>query len=57
MADGGEPADDGPGNYGSGGSSDGSSGRKGDPKSKTPVLDNFGRDLTRMAEELSLIHI
>ncbi len=22
-----------------------------DPKSKTPVLDNFGRDLTRMAEE------
>jgi ATP-dependent Clp protease ATP-binding subunit ClpC len=51
MADGGEPADDGPGNYGSGGSSDGSSGRKGDPKSKTPVLDNFGRDLTRMAEE------
>lgn len=51
MADGGEAADDGPGNYGSGGSSDGPSGRKGDPKSKTPVLDNFGRDLTRMAEE------
>ena len=51
MADGGEPADDGPGNYGSGGGSEGSSGRKGDPKSKTPVLDNFGRDLTRMAEE------
>ena len=51
MADGGEPADDGPGNYGSGGSGEGPSGRKGDPKSKTPVLDNFGRDLTRMAEE------
>ncbi len=28
-----------------------SSSRKGDPKSKTPVLDNFGRDLTKMAEE------
>ena len=27
-----------------------SSQRKGDPKSKTPVLDNFGRDLTKMAE-------
>ena len=51
MADGGEPADDGPGNYGSGGSGEGPAGRKGDPKSKTPVLDNFGRDLTRMAEE------
>jgi ATP-dependent Clp protease ATP-binding subunit ClpC len=25
-----------------------------DPKSKTPVLDNFGRDLTRMAEEQKL---
>ena len=25
--------------------------RKTDPKSKTPVLDNFGRDLTKMAEE------
>ena len=24
---------------------------KADPKSKTPVLDNFGRDLTKMAEE------
>lgn len=27
-----------------------SAGRKSDPKSKTPVLDNFGRDLTKMAE-------
>ena len=26
-------------------------GQKGNKKSKTPVLDNFGRDLTRMAEE------
>ena len=51
MADGGEATDDGPGNYGSGGGGEGPSGRKGDPKSKTPVLDNFGRDLTRMAEE------
>ena len=25
--------------------------RKADPKSKTPVLDNFGRDLTKMAED------
>ncbi len=29
----------------------GASGQKGNKKSKTPVLDNFGRDLTRMAEE------
>lgn len=28
-----------------------SASRKADPKSKTPVLDNFGRDLTKMAEE------
>ncbi|MEM8893990.1 MAG: ATP-dependent Clp protease ATP-binding subunit, partial [Bacteroidota bacterium] len=39
-----------------GGSSGGSSGRgesgsKGAEKSRTPVLDNFGRDLTKMAEE------
>jgi ATP-dependent Clp protease ATP-binding subunit ClpC len=34
---------------GSGGT--GSSGRKADPKSKTPVLDNFGRDLTKLAED------
>ena len=33
------------------GSSGGGSARKVDPKSKTPVLDNFGRDLTKMAEE------
>ena len=28
--------------------------RTADPKSKTPVLDNFGRDLTRMADEQKL---
>jgi len=36
------------GNFGSGGS------QKGNKKSKTPVLDNFGRDLTQMAEENKL---
>jgi ATP-dependent Clp protease ATP-binding subunit ClpC len=34
---------------GSGGNNPG--GRKADPKSKTPVLDNFGRDLTKLAED------
>ncbi|WP_158976416.1 ATP-dependent Clp protease ATP-binding subunit [Cellulophaga sp. L1A9] len=29
----------------------GTTGQKGNKKSKTPVLDNFGRDLTQMAEE------
>ena len=49
--------EDGP-SFGSGsgaggsGSSSGSSSRKpGDSKSKTPVLDNFGRDLTKRAED------
>ncbi|MCM4168910.1 Negative regulator of genetic competence ClpC/MecB [Arenibacter antarcticus] len=32
----------------------GPSGQKGSKKSKTPVLDNFGRDLTKMAEENKL---
>jgi ATP-dependent Clp protease ATP-binding subunit ClpC len=36
------------GNAGSGSSG---SGKKADPKSKTPVLDNFGRDLTKLAED------
>ncbi len=36
---------------GSGESSFGSSSKKASTKSKTPVLDNFGRDLTAMAEE------
>jgi ATP-dependent Clp protease ATP-binding subunit ClpC len=40
-------------NYGGG--SGGNSGKsKGDAKSKTPVLDNFGRDLTKLAEENKL---
>ena len=39
--------------YDSGGSGGGSQ-RKSESKSKTPVLDNFGRDLTRMAEEEKL---
>jgi ATP-dependent Clp protease ATP-binding subunit ClpC len=42
-------ADD--GEKGSGESSFGSSSKKTTNKSKTPVLDNFGRDLTAMAEE------
>ena len=33
------------------GSSTGSSMNKGNEKSKTPMLDNFGRDLTKMADE------
>ncbi len=46
----GTPDDDQPrsGGFGSGGSS---SRKPGDSKSKTPVLDNFGRDLTKFAEE------
>lgn len=35
----------------SGGGGGGASRRSGDSKSKTPVLDNFGRDLTKVAEE------
>ena len=35
----------------SGGSQSGGSKRKGESKSTTPVLDNFGRDLTEMAED------
>ncbi len=34
-----------------GGGGSGGGARKSDSKSKTPVLDNFGRDLTQMAEE------
>jgi len=36
------------------GSFGGASGQKGNKKSKTPVLDNFGRDLTRLAEDNKL---
>ena len=39
------------GDFGASSGSGGPGSRKGDPKSKTPVLDNFGRDLTRLAEE------
>ncbi|MBK9192072.1 MAG: ATP-dependent Clp protease ATP-binding subunit [Crocinitomicaceae bacterium] len=42
-------------NEGNGGTNYGSGARKaGDSKSKTPVLDNFGRDLTAMAEQNKL---
>jgi ATP-dependent Clp protease ATP-binding subunit ClpC len=44
-------SDDEPGSENLGGSTSGPGNRKADPKSKTPVLDNFGRDLTKMAEE------
>lgn len=48
----GDDDDDMPGiGGGSAGSGSGNAGRKVDPKSKTPVLDNFGRDLTKLAEE------
>ncbi|MDP4664308.1 MAG: ATP-dependent Clp protease ATP-binding subunit [Salibacteraceae bacterium] len=44
--------DDGPGfGGGSGSGSSGSARKPADPKSKTPVLDNFGRDLTKLAED------
>tara|TARA_Y100001954_G_scaffold236734_1_gene298270 strand:+ start:70 stop:2748 length:2679 start_codon:yes stop_codon:yes gene_type:complete len=53
--DDGDLAEEGPtgprGTGSNGPSGRGESKRKGDPKSKTPVLDNFGRDLTKMAEE------
>ena len=35
----------------SGGSGSGAQKKQGESKSKTPVLDNFGRDLTKMAED------
>ncbi len=40
------------GQQGSGGG--GSQGQKGQQKSRTPVLDNFGRDITKLAEENKL---
>ncbi|MBT8236673.1 MAG: ATP-dependent Clp protease ATP-binding subunit [Bacteroidia bacterium] len=43
-----EPAESKEGSFGN------TSGQKGNKKSKTPVLDNFGRDLTRLAEENKL---
>ena len=47
----GDDEDDMPGIGGGSGGGIGGSGRKVDPKSKTPVLDNFGRDLTKLAED------
>ncbi|MDB4105717.1 ATP-dependent Clp protease ATP-binding subunit [Salibacteraceae bacterium] len=41
----------GSGSIGAGSSSGSSSRKPGDSKSKTPVLDNFGRDLTKLAED------
>lgn len=50
-----DPKDEIPGNTGNEDSEEGSFGnefkKSGDSKSKTPVLDNFGRDLTKLAEE------
>jgi ATP-dependent Clp protease ATP-binding subunit ClpC len=48
-----EPADDDFDKGSTGGGGGGAKGtpRKGDSKSKTPVLDNFGRDLTKLAED------
>ncbi|MGB5202572.1 MAG: ATP-dependent Clp protease ATP-binding subunit [Eudoraea sp.] len=43
-----EPVEGKEGSFGS------ASGQKGNKKSKTPVLDNFGRDLTRLAEDNKL---
>lgn len=48
------PSDSDDANEGKEGSFGTASGQKGNKKSKTPVLDNFGRDLTRMAEENKL---
>ncbi|MFN3918517.1 MAG: ATP-dependent Clp protease ATP-binding subunit [Flavobacteriales bacterium] len=47
----GSSSDDDDPTYGNGGSGGGASRKPGDSKSKTPVLDNFGRDLTKYAEE------
>ncbi len=43
--------DDGPRIFRGGGSGGGGEGSRSNEKSRTPVLDNFGRDLTRFAEE------
>lgn len=50
-----DPDDDSSKIFGSGGSgAAGSKEKKGTEKSRTPVLDNFGRDLTRLAEDNKL---
>jgi len=43
--------DDDSGGFAGGGAGGGGQRKQGDSKSKTPVLDNFGRDLTKMAED------
>ena len=48
------PSDSDEPNAGKEGTFGSASGQKGNKKSKTPVLDNFGRDLTQMAEENKL---
>lgn len=49
-----DPDDDSSKIFGSGSSSSGGKEKKGTEKSRTPVLDNFGRDLTRLAEDNKL---
>jgi ATP-dependent Clp protease ATP-binding subunit ClpC len=46
-----DPDDDSSKIFGSGGSGAAGKEKKGAEKSRTPVLDNFGRDLTRLAED------
>lgn len=46
-----EDDDDEGGGFAAGGGGGGAGRKQSDSKSKTPVLDNFGRDLTKMAEE------
>ncbi len=48
------PSESDDGNEGKEGAFGSSTGQKGSKKSTTPVLDNFGRDLTKMAEENKL---
>jgi len=49
-----DPDDDSSKIFGSGGSGAAGKEKKGAEKSRTPVLDNFGRDLTRLAEDNKL---
>jgi ATP-dependent Clp protease ATP-binding subunit ClpC len=49
-----DPDDDSSKIFGSGGTGGSGKEKKGTEKSRTPVLDNFGRDLTRLAEDNKL---
>jgi len=49
-----DPDDDSSKIFGSGGAGGAGKEKKGTEKSRTPVLDNFGRDLTRLAEDNKL---